>query len=129
MQRLKTLLLFVYRGLLVLVFLWLVGNTIVSAQQQYVRQQDFDKLEKRLNDITDQLGNHVTSDYKSFNALTTADANKIADLNTRLAVMEATMGNMTRILWGVAGAVCLQLLHLFFQVFRVDVVKREIRQK
>ncbi len=115
----------IYRAALVLAFLWLLGNTAVSAQQQLARQADLDKVEQQIRETKAQVDAHILSDYKNFNALYSVDSGKLADLNTRLAVMESTMATNTRILWGIVAAVALQLLQVFFGLFRVDITKRQ----
>ncbi len=109
------------------VFVWLCVAAITSAQQvrqQWASEEDLAKLEVQVATERAKLEEHILADYKRFAELTAADLTKINDLNTRLALVESSQTNTNRILLGILGALGLQLGHLFFGLFKIEIVRR-----
>ncbi len=110
------------------VFVWLCVTAITDAQQirqQWAAQEDVDKIEMELATERAKLEEHILSDYKRFSELNQADSVRMNDLDKRLALMESTVAMNNRILWGVMAAVGLQLAHVFFGLFKIEIVKRK----
>ncbi len=110
---------------LILVSFWLCGNGIVSAQQQWARQQDLERVEGDLAALKAEVKGHIKADYEHFNTLYSIDVGKIGELDKRLAVLESSVSTNTRLLWGVGLAALAQLLHLFLAAFKIEIAKRQ----
>ncbi len=106
-----------------LLLLILAGPSIGRGQSgdrvELQRLEDrVDRLEEDLHRYQARLDEHVVSDYKNFTNIYSLDADKLNGLVTRMAVLESTMSQNTRILWGIVVAVALQLFQVLMDLLK-----------
>ncbi len=96
-----------------------VGSGETVDKVEFQRHEDrVDRLEEDLHRYQARLDEHVVSDYKNFTNLYSLDADKLNGLVTRMAVLESTMAQNTRILWGIVLAVAVQLFQVLMDLLK-----------